>query len=258
MEWNWAGSHSFETVAGATFAGLSPSNFSLSDGAALTARLSINTASSYAEFNPYVSTFTDGLYMNSWVSVKLPGMTLTDGQLSFTNAAGGTLSNNDVTKPIMFNTQLGLQVGGSSGEQRLISAQHGVNIRAYISTNFGTAEHKHWVQGGYFQTFHANNAEVLRLQSAVATVTGALAVTTTGNFTGKVAIGTASAADASAILDVVSTTSAFYPPRMTSAQRDAITGVDPGGTVYCTDCTATDASTGVMQTWNGSAWKNNW
>jgi hypothetical protein len=31
-----------------------------------------------------------------------------------------------------------------------------------------------------------------------------------------------------------------------------------GSTIYCTDCTATDASTGVMQTWNGSAWKNNW
>lgn len=31
-----------------------------------------------------------------------------------------------------------------------------------------------------------------------------------------------------------------------------------GDTFYCTDCTATDTSTGVMQTWNGSTWKNNW
>lgn len=31
-----------------------------------------------------------------------------------------------------------------------------------------------------------------------------------------------------------------------------------GLTIFCTNCTATDASTGVMQTWNGSAWKNNW
>lgn len=32
----------------------------------------------------------------------------------------------------------------------------------------------------------------------------------------------------------------------------------PGDTFYCTDCTATDGSTGVMQTWNGTSWKNNW
>lgn len=32
----------------------------------------------------------------------------------------------------------------------------------------------------------------------------------------------------------------------------------PGLTAYITDATATDGSTGVMQTWNGSAWKNNW
>lgn len=31
-----------------------------------------------------------------------------------------------------------------------------------------------------------------------------------------------------------------------------------GATIFCTDCTATDSSTGVMQTWNGTAWKNNW
>ncbi len=27
---------------------------------------------------------------------------------------------------------------------------------------------------------------------------------------------------------------------------------------FCTDCTANDASTGVMQTYNGTTWKNNW
>lgn len=46
---------------------------------------------------------------------------------------------------------------------------------------------------------------------------------------------------------------------MTQAQRDAISGTkEAGSEIYCTDCTASDASTGVKQVWNGSAWKNCW
>jgi hypothetical protein len=38
----------------------------------------------------------------------------------------------------------------------------------------------------------------------------------------------------------------------------AITAPATGLTIYCTDCTATDGSTGVTQTYNGSTWKNYW
>ncbi len=62
----------------------------------------------------------------------------------------------------------------------------------------------------------------------------------------------------SVALDVQSTTKGFLPPVMTAAQRNAISSPVAGLTVYCTDCTATDASTGVIQTYNGSTWKNNW
>ena len=31
-----------------------------------------------------------------------------------------------------------------------------------------------------------------------------------------------------------------------------------GLTLYCKDCMANDKSTGVMQTYNGNRWKNNW
>ena len=62
----------------------------------------------------------------------------------------------------------------------------------------------------------------------------------------------------SAIIDLISTTKGFLPPRMTSTQRDAISSPATGLTLYCTDCTATDTSTGVMQVYNGTTWKNAW
>lgn len=81
-----------------------------------------------------------------------------------------------------------------------------------------------------------------------------------GDFTtGQIGINTANAAPAaSAVLDIVSTTKGLLPPRMTVAQRDAISSTATGLTLYCTDATATDASTGVMQTYNGTTWKNHW
>lgn len=54
-----------------------------------------------------------------------------------------------------------------------------------------------------------------------------------------------------------STTGSLRPPRMTQTQRDALTPTT-GDTLFCTDCTANDASTGVIQTYNGTAWKNHY
>lgn len=47
-------------------------------------------------------------------------------------------------------------------------------------------------------------------------------------------------------------------PLLTISQRDNISVKKIGGTIYCTDCTATDSSTGVQQVYNGSTWKNAW
>jgi len=59
-------------------------------------------------------------------------------------------------------------------------------------------------------------------------------------------------------MDINTTTQGFLPPRMTTTQRDAISSPATGLIVFCTDCTASDASTGVNQTYNGSTWKNWW
>lgn len=63
---------------------------------------------------------------------------------------------------------------------------------------------------------------------------------------------------ASAAVDITTTTKGLLPPRMTTSQRNAISSPATGLTLYCTDCTASDASTGVEQTYNGSTWKNKW
>ncbi len=64
-------------------------------------------------------------------------------------------------------------------------------------------------------------------------------------------IGTATP-DASAILDASSTTKGFLPPRMTEAQRNAISSPAAGLIVFCIDC----GSNGQLQINNGSNWTN--
>ena len=67
----------------------------------------------------------------------------------------------------------------------------------------------------------------------------------------QVGIGTA-APDASAALDITSTTSGLLPPRMTKVQRDAIATPAAGLIMYCTDCGAN----GELQFYNGTSWVN--
>ena len=66
----------------------------------------------------------------------------------------------------------------------------------------------------------------------------------------QVGIGTSSP-NATAALDITSTTQGFLPPRMTAAQRDAITTPAQGLMIFCTDCGAN----GEPQYYN-SAWIN--
>ncbi|NDE90620.1 MAG: hypothetical protein EB059_05720 [Alphaproteobacteria bacterium] len=62
----------------------------------------------------------------------------------------------------------------------------------------------------------------------------------------NLAVGTTAPA-ATALVDMTSTTKGMLPPRMTTAQRNAISSPATGLTVYNT-------TTGAMETYNGSAW----
>jgi hypothetical protein len=68
---------------------------------------------------------------------------------------------------------------------------------------------------------------------------------------GTVGVGTARPS-ASAIIEVNSTTQGFLPPRMTSAQRDAIASPAQGLMLYCTDC----GVRGEPEYYDGTAWVN--
>ncbi|GGE45278.1 hypothetical protein GCM10010832_26510 [Psychroflexus planctonicus] len=67
----------------------------------------------------------------------------------------------------------------------------------------------------------------------------------------QVGIGTTSP-DASAQLEVQSTTKGFLPPRMTEDDRDNISSPAQGLMIYCTNC----GSNGEAQLYNGAAWVN--
>jgi len=59
--------------------------------------------------------------------------------------------------------------------------------------------------------------------------------------------------DASAALDITSTTGGLLVPRMTAAQRDAITSPSQGLIIFCTDCALGEGELQIKLT---SSWKN--
>ena len=67
----------------------------------------------------------------------------------------------------------------------------------------------------------------------------------------QIGIGT-TAPNSSALLDLTSTSKGLLPPRMTQAQRNAISSPAAGLQVWCTDC----ASNGETQVFNGTTWVN--
>jgi len=92
----------------------------------------------------------------------------------------------------------------------------------------GTAGGAQWIQPRAFNNF-ATNYNLLICPNG-----------------GSLAVGTTSPS-AAAKLDVASTTQGFLPPRMTTAQRDAISTPPAGLVIYNT-------STNVLNFYNGSAW----
>jgi hypothetical protein len=101
---------------------------------------------------------------------------------------------------------------------------------------------------GFFVGLQSSNqARIMNFENAGLSLgtfnTNHLNITSTGN----IGIGT-DTPDASAVLDVSSTSRGLLPPRMTKVQRDAISSPAEGLMISCTDCTVE----GLHQYINGS------
>lgn len=73
----------------------------------------------------------------------------------------------------------------------------------------------------------------------------------TFNFYAQVGLGT-NAPHVSSALDISSSSKGLLVPRMTNAQKNAISSPETSLVVWCTDC----ESTGLMQVFNGTSWTN--
>ena len=126
----------------------------------------------------------------------------------------------------------------------------------YPNAHNSTAGQLLSIDGSGTATWATLNAGTLSGTTLKSTITGS-SLTSVGTLTsatvnGKVIVGASSAASASAVLEASSTTQGFLPPRMSGAQRDAISSKAAGLVVWCTNC----GQNGELQVYNGTAWTN--
>jgi len=152
---------------------------------------------------------TPGFYVcdgNQWIA--------TGSKLNASELTSATSPTGDFIGQMIYNTNSssGLPVGPAywNGTQWVSVAGSNIyNADGTLSANRIVA------QGGYSLTFTGTGNTILN--------------------SGSVGVGTSSPV-ASAKLDVTSTTQGFLPPRMTSAQMNAIATPADGLIIYCTDC----------------------
>jgi hypothetical protein len=148
-----------------------------------------------------------------------------------------------------------IQLGSTSVTNVKTSGTLTAGTVTYPNTH-GTANQVLSTTGSGTLAWTTLDAGTLSGTTLKSTITGS-SLTSVGTLTsatvnGKVIVGASSAASASAVLEASSTTQGFLPPRMSGAQRDAISSKAAGLVVWCTNC----GLNGELQVYNGTAWTN--
>ena len=177
----------------------------------------------------------------------LTGTTLKSTVTGSSLTSVGTLANLTVTNPIV-----GSITGNAATATSATTATSAGT--ASTATKLATARTINGVAfDGSADITVVADAGTLSGTTLNSTVTGSsltsLGILANATVHGKVIVGASSAASASAILEVSSTTQGFLPPRMTSVQRNLISSPIAGLTIWNT----TDME---LQVYNGSLWVN--
>jgi hypothetical protein len=184
----------------------------------------------------YEETHTPTTNSNGLATIKIGEGTVVSGTFAMIDWSNGTYYIKKETDP----------AGGTSylitGTSQLLSVPYALYAKATATAAFAT-------------TAETVTAAAQTAITSVGTLT-ALSVSGTisganQTLSGNAAIGTASP-EASAALDVSSPTKGLLPPRMTNAQKSAISSPVAGLVLWCTNC----GTSGELQVYNGTAWTN--
>jgi hypothetical protein len=203
--------------------------------------------------NPKLNTATDANYRLdvfgderangvNVTQIGAPSFTVTQqgtaGSTSYSYVVQGVLANGATTPITTVTTSTGNATLSSTNFNRIsITAQAGVyQYNVYRSASSGTPA----TTGGI-------NTNTVNFSSGSTNLADDKALTASGSVP-------------TSTTDQTGYISAYYyrHPSYTSAQISSLTTMTAGDEVYCSDCTATDGSTGVIRVYNGSTWKNNW
>ena len=140
------------------------------------------------------------------------------------------------------NTAIGNQADVGSGDLTNATA---LGNGAIVNTS-------NTVQLGNSSVSSVITSGAITAPSFIGTLNGNATTATITN-TGKIIVGASSAASASAVLEVSSTTQGFLPPRMSYLQRTQITSPEPGLIVWCKNC----GTKGELQVYSeNNSWTN--
>ncbi|PKF72284.1 hypothetical protein CW752_16465 [Chryseobacterium sp. PMSZPI] len=221
-----------------------------------TGRVGIGDPAPVANFDLVGNTFGiknstgSGSWDNLWFNVTAQGATINasgaESGMQFRvgkNTAGTYGDSQTLTTVATMMPDGNMGIGNTTPGERL-SVVDGGNANQY--SGIAAFEANNRTQGvgiGWagIQSIGTNGSVALNLNAK-----GSGNIIMQTQSTGNVGIGTASP-NANALLDLTSTTRGFLPPRMTTAQRDAITTRPAGLMVY-------NSSTARLEYFNGTAW----